>query len=1361
MSIRSKLTILFLAVAMIPLFLVSALTFDNYKDSLQKAYFLRLQDLASFRSERIEQYFAELKTYITIIQNTYAIKRSLPVLVESFSQPLSPEAQGAKEVLDQTLRENQAYLNALNILILNKEGEVAYATNPAYSKESFAAFLGQGQKAIAEEKDKIYISEIFLDKALENKPAVLLLAHTFDSENNPNGAIVIEADLAPIYRMIRDTSGLGNTGETLLGKKSGKQIVFLNPLRNEPGAALNKFIDIGASLAGPMQEAAQGKAGAGELIDYRGERVVAAWRYIPALGWGIVAKIDAREAYADIENLRNLTFLILGIIFVLAGAVAFSIARSISGPINTLSKGVEVVGSGDLDYKIQLNSQDEIGQLAAAFDTMTRNLKAAGASRDAERQRLFSVLEALPVYVVLLDEDYRVPFANKFFRERFGDSMGRRCYEYLFKRDAVCENCESYKVMKTNAPHHWEWAGPDKRNYDIYDYPFIDSDGSKMILEMGIDVTAQKQAQERLRAASLYARTLIEASLDPLVTINSFGKVTDVNEATISATGKEREELIGTDFSSYFTEPEKAQAGYRQVFAKGSVTDYPLTMRHKNGKLTDVLYNATLYKDPSGNVMGVFAAARDVTLLNKAEAEVRKHRQHLEELVNERTLQLQAEIEERKLAEEELKASELRYRRLFESAKDGILILDFDTGLIVDVNPFLIELLGYSHETFLEKHIWDIGIFKDLVASKNAFLRLQTESFIRYEDLPLAMRDGNKIDVEFVSNVYFVKDKKVIQCNIRNVTERKRAEEALAKAHAELEQKVVERTSQLLQANELLNAEIIERQNIEKEIRARNALLRLAAKANSRKEYLDAVVKLLRGWSGTRCVGIRLLSEDGKAPYESYAGFSEAFWEKENWLSVKKDKCFCIRAVTGEFQPEDAAAVTPQGSFYCRDTAEFVSKLSEAQKAQLRGQCIREGFQSLAIIPIRFKEKIIGAIHFADEKKDLPDPKVIHNLESLAMRVGEDVIKFNLTDRINKSTEFLEKVFSTTNFRIAYMDVNFNFIRVDQAYAQMAGQTPEFFVGKNHFDIYPDAENEKIFQEIVRTGEVYTSFDKPYIYKGQPERKVTYWDWSLQPLKDTSGKVDGLVLFLVDTTKRKEAEEELAKTQMQLADAKRLSDIGTLAATVAHELRNPLAAIQMASYNIKRKAQNPILDKHLLTIENKVNESEQIISNLLFYSRLKPPRYEDVGVYKIIDECVTHARNRFAKEKVSLQVNINALKQIHIEADPLQLKEVFGNILNNAYESQTKEEKRVEIKAESAGGYIKVMVQDHGEGIDKHNLERVFDPFFTTKARGTGLGLTVCKQIINFHGGSIDIASEKDKGTLVSIQLPVKKELKS
>ncbi len=133
-----------------------------------------------------------------------------------------------------------------------------------------------------------------------------------------------------------------------------------------------------------------------------------------------------------------------------------------------------------------------------------------------------------------------------------------------------------------------------------------------------------------------------------------------------------------------------------------------------------------------------------------------------------------------------IKTSELRYRRLFEAAQDGILLLDAETGAITDVNPFLIDMLGYSREEFMEKKLWEVGAFKDIEASREAFEALQRNEYIRYEDLPLRAKDGRLVQVEFVSNVYLVGSEKVIQCNIRDITERKQAQEALLQSEARL-----------------------------------------------------------------------------------------------------------------------------------------------------------------------------------------------------------------------------------------------------------------------------------------------------------------------------------------------------------------------------------------------------------------------------------------------------------------------------------------------------------------------------------------------------------------------------------------------
>ena len=152
--------------------------------------------------------------------------------------------------------------------------------------------------------------------------------------------------------------------------------------------------------------------------------------------------------------------------------------------------------------ELELRVRERTAELARANELLERDIvrrKQAEEAVRAERHRFNTVLEMLPAYLILLTPDYHVPFANRFFRKRFGESHGRRCFEYLFERSEPCKICETISVLKTLEPHEWEWTGPDSRNYHIFDFPFIDVDGSALILEMGIDITDRKKAEEEIQ----------------------------------------------------------------------------------------------------------------------------------------------------------------------------------------------------------------------------------------------------------------------------------------------------------------------------------------------------------------------------------------------------------------------------------------------------------------------------------------------------------------------------------------------------------------------------------------------------------------------------------------------------------------------------------------------------------------------------------------------------------------------------------------------------------------------------------------------------------------------------------------------
>ena len=521
MSIRLKLTIMFLVVALIPMLIVGILTFGNYKRSLETHRMSMLEELVIYKSDRIEAYFLGLKSNMEMAQNFYNLKNNLPILNQFANNPTAQEFLDARKTLDRQLQKMQTALKLSDIMLVDSKGRVVYVSNPKHSPKDFLSNLPDTQQtAFKEGRNKIYFSDVFFNKVNNDKLGMLITAPLNDSNNIFIGVIVFEIDMEPVYDIINYAYGLGETGETLIGKRIKNQIVYLNPLRHDTKAVLNSRIVIGEKIGLPIQEAVQGRSGVGRSVDYRDKKVIAAWRHIPLLNWGIVSKIDMREAFADATNLRNLTVVILIVTFILGSIIVFFIAQTFSKPIKKLSEGAEIIGSGDMDYSVGTKQKDEIGQLSRAFDKMTIDLKKHHKALEFERKRFNEVLDMLPAYVVLITTDYHVTFANRFFEERFGKSGGKRCYEYLFKRNEPCENCETFKVLKNNKPHHWEWLGPDNHNYDIYDFPFIDADGSPLILEMGIDITEQKQAKEIIKQTNEMLEQRVEERTLQLKDIN-------------------------------------------------------------------------------------------------------------------------------------------------------------------------------------------------------------------------------------------------------------------------------------------------------------------------------------------------------------------------------------------------------------------------------------------------------------------------------------------------------------------------------------------------------------------------------------------------------------------------------------------------------------------------------------------------------------------------------------------------------------------------------------------------------------------------------------------------------------------------
>jgi PAS domain S-box-containing protein len=381
-----------------------------------------------------------------------------------------------------------------------------------------------------------------------------------------------------------------------------------------------------------------------------------------------------------------------------------------------------------------------------------------------------------------------------------------------------------------------------------------------------------------------------------------------------------------------------------------------------------------------------------------------------------------------------------------------------------------------------------------------------------------------------------------------------------------------------------------------------------------------------------------------------------------------------------------------------------------------------------------------------------------------------------MEEALRQTRDYLENLINYANAPIIVWDPDFRIMRFNHAFEFISGYESEEVLGKELDVLFPGENKRESLLEIERAlkGEHWDSVEIPIRCKDGVVRTLLWNSANIY----SSGKSAILATIAQgqDITERKKAEEsllkarneleervsqrtaELVKTQIELLNIKHLSDIGMLGVTIAHELRNPLAAIRVAAFNIKRKKGDIPIDRQLDTIEQRVLESDQIISNLLFYSRLKIPRFEMVKIGDLLDECCEVSKKRSEKQKITFSRRYGALKDFPVEADPLQIKELFSNILNNAVDSIIHEQGLLQVTGSRSGeNSISVSIADNGSGIDEKDLERIFEPFFTTKSKGTGLGLAVCKQVVNLHNGTIDVKSQKDKGTVVTITLPEKR----
>jgi PAS domain S-box-containing protein len=686
---------------------------------------------------------------------------------------------------------------------------------------------------------------------------------------------------------------------------------------------------------------------------------------------------------------------------------------------------------------------------------------------------------------------------------------------------------------------------------------------------------------------------------------------------------------------------------------------------------------------------------------------------------------------DRSPAEVLLTASEHRYRRLFETAKDGILILDAVTGMVVDVNPFLIKLLGYSYEAFLGKAVWDLGFFRDIVDNEENFRELQQKEYIRYDDKPLKTADGRKIYVEFISNVYLVDHQKVIQCNIRDISDRKRGE-----AYREMGREI----------------------------------LRLLNESENSKESLQQVLATLKTMTGFDAVGIRLQDGDD-FPYYSQEGFSKEFLQTENSLiaygadgGVCRDnngnislECTCGLVISGKTDPVNSL-FTPGGSFWTNDSFPLLEiPVDQDPRLHPRNQCIHQGYTSVALIPIRKRGKIVGLIHLNDRRKGCFTLETVELLEGIASHIGAALMRWRIEESNARLATAVEQAAET----IVITDTQGTILYANPAFEITTGYTCKEALGQNPSILKSGKQDAAFYREMwamLNNGKVWTG----HFFNKRKDGSFYEEEASISPVRDGAGTVVNYVAVKRDVTRE-------VQLETQLRQAQKLEAVGRLAGGVAHDFNNLLMGI-MGNVEL---CQDQIVTGHpsresLDEIMTIAQRSAKITQQLLAFARKQTitPKILDLndalaGMLKLLRQLMG--------EDIDLTWRPGA--DLHlVKIDPSQIDQILANLCINARDAIagigtiTLETENTVIDAgycanhpeASPGAYVLLAVSDDGCGMDHDTLTHIFEPFFTTKdvGNGTGLGLATVFGIVKQNGGFVYVYSEPNKGTTFKIYLP-------
>lgn len=581
---------------------------------------------------------------------------------------------------------------------------------------------------------------------------------------------------------------------------------------------------------------------------------------------------------------------------------------------------------------------------------------------------------------------------------------------------------------------------------------------------------------------------------------------------------------------------------------------------------------------------------------------------------------------------------------------------------------------------------------------------------------------------------YLVKgrlDSSLLVRSLRYAIERKQAEVMLTKAKDDLEVRVRQRTADLLIANETISAS--------------NALLKLYSRTFSREEYLDSVLELVEKWSACRYFGIRILDDNGNMPYASYRGYSSEFCRQEAAVSVNNGMCICARVIKEKPEQQESAFISPGGSFHCDNFVEFINSLKKEEKNSYLSGCIQSGFISMAIIPIRYRNRVIGAFHLADKIEGKASLERIEFIESMMLLVGEAVHRY----RVEEDRARLMAAAESATDAIIITDTEGKVQYMNPAFEHITCYSREEVIGRDlHF--LDSGRHDKAFymsiRETVRQGKVWTGF----MVSKKKDGALYQEALTIAPVKDYAGRISNYTMIRRDVTDKLRLES--------IAEAvNTMNNIGYVFSGIRHEIGNPVNSVKLTLNLLNSNMDyypKETIQKYIERILDEVLRIEYLLKNLKTFNMYETPELRDVSIPDFLEKFLLLSKTDYEKKGIVITTSIEPDAEF-CHTDPRALQQVLLNLFTNSVDAcEARPGPRISIAVSKSSGVIRMRISDNGCGMTEEQHRNMFKPFYTTKSGGTGLGLVIAKKMLAKMDSSIEVTSRINEGTEASIFMP-------